>query len=914
MAAACRDKDFDEARHLLAAGANPRGSTCGFFNWTALHFCCQHGELTFAKELIETYGITPETEDEGRIPLHIACQFGHVSIAQYLTSQCRCDPDYLDFEEQTPLHHAVGWLSECSEEKALEVADFLISTARADPHHKDVNGKTTLLHTCEKGYLTVAQYLINNCGSNVADVDVHGNTCLHLAVSYANNLQMVQYLVTSFPQSITSPNGNTILHAACAANSNMDIVEYLLMTMKCDPNSPNEKGIQPLDLTTKKEIKRLLFMHGATPDNVLEKHGDVLCSIPKTHGLKPALKVLVLGKQSSGKTSMIKAIQREASSLVFSFSQQRTAKYDEHTKGLQINDFDTKHGSFSFYDFAGKEEYRCSHSAQLRHILYRSTAVVIVVLNLCKSTEELKKQVFMWLSFINDNSADVKAKLQIIMVGSHGDIVKCDVSRIWNELNIDEQCSRYSELEMLATITLDCHRSESPGMIKLRQHLNKSYQNLYPAKVVQFNAQCLYDILETRYAGLLAISVRDLCQQVSDDDNISATKIEYFIPNSEQLLTGLCIYMNDVGLLMYLHSINSDTSFVITNRQLFLDIIAATFTPTLNPVDNNIGVIPLSSLLPCKCDANIAADVLMRLEVCHAIPGNCKVQENGNENFGGMFIYFPALVCEKLPSSVWDFNPLFKCHFGWTLRFGSMISSRFTEILLVRMCSTFFQFSRGCTTQFRCWKHGISGVNGQVCEFVAEIDGGAIIIIMRSTTSSSLYLILRSQLINVCLTAVRELCHGIVTEELFIDPFEAVQYPLKPSSFIAHFTFTETVKAIMDAERTVKSTTGDELLVADLIGCDPYINLDPDLAGHLLKNITSDSEISNEHMHQLSSVMSENGYFSKLFEILLSLDATTSASQVLTDWYSSAGGTYRSLRYVLDKASVFSDRNRVQQV
>ena len=277
MAAACRDRDFDKARHLLAAGANPRGSTCGFFNWTALHFCCQHGELTFAKELIETYRISPEAEDkEGRTPLHIACQFGHIPIAQYLINSCRCDPDYLDFEEQTPLHHAVGWLSECCEDTALKVADFLISTAQCDPHRKDLNGKNALLHACEKGFLTVAQYLIQKCSSSVTDIDTHGNSCLHLAVSYANNLQMVKYLLTHSPGNICNPNGNSILHAACAANSSVDIIKYLLTVVKCDPNSRNENGAQPLDLTTNKKIRRLLYMHGATPGNVMEKHGTVL--------------------------------------------------------------------------------------------------------------------------------------------------------------------------------------------------------------------------------------------------------------------------------------------------------------------------------------------------------------------------------------------------------------------------------------------------------------------------------------------------------------------------------------------------------------------------------------------------------------------------------------------------------------
>lgn len=909
LAAACRDKDFGEARHLLAAGANPKGSTCGFFNWTALHFCCQHGELAFAKELIETYGINPEAEDkEGRTPLHIACQFGHIHVAQYLTSQCKCDPDYLDFEEQTPLHHAVGWLSECSEQEALKVAEFLILTAQCDPHRRDMNGKNALLHTCEKGFLAVAQYLVDKCGSNVTDIDTYGNSCLHLAISYANNLQMVQYLVTNFPGSISSPSGNTILHAACAASSNVDIVKYLLTTVKCDPNFRNEKGIQPLDLTTKKEIKRLLYMHGASPDNVLEKHGNVLYSTPKTHSLKPALKVLVLGKHSSGKTTMIKAFQREGSSLVFSFSGQRTSKYEEHTRGLQISEFQGKGGCFSFYDFAGKEEYRTSHSALLHHILYRSAALIVLVVNLCESIEDLKRQLFEWMSIIDENSSAVKAKLDIIVVGSHNDVVKGDVSKIWKELNVDQQCSRNSKLEVLASIALDCQRSESQGMTKLRQHLDNSYQRLYPVDTIHFNAQCLYDVLETRYIGTLAMSVRDLCQQVSvsDDSNISASQIEYFIPNNEQLLTDLCVYMNDVGLAMYLHSTDSEKSFVVVNRQLFLNIIATAFTPS---ADDSRGMICLSTLLPQKCDTDLVADLLVQLEVCQTVPNSCIIVENGDQDSGDEYMYFPALARVKLPNSVWDYNLHFKCHFGWTLRFGTMISARLIEILLVRMCSTFFRTSRGTATQFRCWNNGIIGLNEQGYEFIAEIKNGAVLIIIRSTASNLPYLKLRSQLINVCRSAVHELCHGVVTEELFIDPFEAVQYPLKPPSFIAHFTFTEAIRAIMDKNAMVKSTTGDELLVKDLIGHDPYIDLGPELARHIFKDLPGDSVISDEYMGQLSSVLSGSDYFTELFLIDNHSPSFANSSDVLRGWCGHAGETYQSLRQVLDQASVFSSRS-----
>jgi ankyrin repeat protein len=921
LAAACRDKEFDEARHLLAAGADPRGSTCGFFNWTALHFCCQHGELGFTKELIEIYGISAEAEDkEGRTPLHIACQFGHVSISRYLISKCRCDPDYLDFEEQSPLHHAVGWLSECSESNAMEVAKFLISFAKCNPHHRDINGKNALLHACEKGFLTIVQYLINSCGASTAEVDSYGNSCLHLAASYANNLQMVKYLMNLTPGQVCSPKGNTVLHAACAANSDLDIIRYLLATGKYDPNSRNEKHELPLDLTTKPEIRRLLYMHGATPDNVVEKHGAV-CGDSVDCG-KPILKVLVFGNSSSGKSTLIKAVQREGSPFVFSFSQQRTAKSDEQTQGLQVVDFHNKAGHFTFYDFGGGEAYRCSYSALLHHTLYHSTAAVILMVNLCDSSDELRRQLFTWLSLVNENCTTVKGQLRVIVLGSHSDVLKGlkgDLSKIWKDLNVDQHFSQYSKLELVDSIALDCQRSESPQMTKLREHLSSSYQSLCSPEPIHFNAQCLHSIFENRFIGLLAISVQDLCCQVSlsEDCNVSASRIEYFIPCNEQVLSDLCIYMNDVGLAMYLHRDSTDRSLIILNRQILFNILATLFTPVQSgyPCASNDGIICSSLLIPQKCDINEAANALVQLEVCQVLPVDCvmeKKSSSSDEPYDNQYLYFPSLAVTSIPKSVWVFDSRFKYHFGWTLRFGVQVSSRFTEVLLIRISSAFFQISQKFNenVHFASWKNGISGLSGNECEFIAEVDNGAtcILIIMRSLTSTLVYLKLRSQLIRVCYNVVHELCSGVVTEELFIDPFEAMQYPLKPSSYIAYFTFTEVIKAVKGADVSVQSTTGDTLRIKDLIGHDPYIDLGPELLHCIFESEEDNSVITDDHLRQLALAMDANDYLTKL--ILLEEGNSSETYKMLLGWCDRAKRTYHSLWKVLNLATVLSSTSR----
>ena len=49
--------------------------------------------------------ISPE-DDNGMTPLHIACQIGHKSLAEFLLAN-KADVDHEDRKRHTPLNHAV---------------------------------------------------------------------------------------------------------------------------------------------------------------------------------------------------------------------------------------------------------------------------------------------------------------------------------------------------------------------------------------------------------------------------------------------------------------------------------------------------------------------------------------------------------------------------------------------------------------------------------------------------------------------------------------------------------------------------------------------------------------------------------------------------------------------------------------
>lgn len=254
LTAACRDKNYTRAHELLALGVDPCQSRIGFFNWSPLHFLCHDGELRFAKVLIETYECQPEAEDkEGRVALHLAAQSGHVHVVRYLVKNRRCTADYTDIGNQTPLHHACGWLSLCSEEKALEMSIFLVKKCYCDPNLRDMEGKNALLHACEKGFLTIVKYLVDECQCDLSVIDNHGNTSLHYAVAFGDNLDLVRYIYGQVDVDITVTNnkGNTILHNAYASNCSRkdEIIEFLLTEGKFERDMKNIQGKTPFEMS-----------------------------------------------------------------------------------------------------------------------------------------------------------------------------------------------------------------------------------------------------------------------------------------------------------------------------------------------------------------------------------------------------------------------------------------------------------------------------------------------------------------------------------------------------------------------------------------------------------------------------------------------------------------------------------------
>ncbi|XP_030054955.1 ankyrin repeat domain-containing protein 6 isoform X2 [Microcaecilia unicolor] len=204
----------------------------------------------------------------GRTPLHLAANKGHLSVVQILL-KAGCDLDVQDDGDQTALHRAaiVGNTEVLAalihEGCALDRQDKdgntslheaawhgfsqsvkLLVKAGANVLVKNKAGNTPLHLACQNGHAQSTRLLL--LGGSRADLkNKAGDSCLHVAARY-NHLSIIRVLLSAFC-SVNERNqaGDTSLHVAAALNHKK--VVKLLLEAGADGTIVNSAGHTPLD-------------------------------------------------------------------------------------------------------------------------------------------------------------------------------------------------------------------------------------------------------------------------------------------------------------------------------------------------------------------------------------------------------------------------------------------------------------------------------------------------------------------------------------------------------------------------------------------------------------------------------------------------------------------------------------------
>ena len=408
---------------------------------TILHAACRKGHLDTVIELTREFNCNPSCRDaKGDTPLHLASKHGHLEVVRFLTDDMQCNPLCRNRNDITPLHTAAF-------HGHVAVLEFFIRNKQCNPTFPGWNGRTALHYASQEGHSDVVRFLTIQVGVRALLPDKNGLTPLHLA-SEQGHLEIVKFLTNEMhcdPLCQALSSQATPFHLA-ALGGHVNIVQFFVEEKNCDKMCQDYYGRTPLHCASKAGkpdvVKYLTNQAKADPlakDNTLyssksytiqspfswtqdwlaKSSLDLACEMDhrdtafffaskgaksRSHKMKrwnplsPRMKICTIGYQCTGKTTLVKALQKESQNS-------RINPPPPPTTGIVPTDFSPEFGNITFYDFAGEKEYYAGHEAilgDLSHPLY------LVVLDLRDSPDKIGDALHFW-EFLIYNAFPVTA-------------------------------------------------------------------------------------------------------------------------------------------------------------------------------------------------------------------------------------------------------------------------------------------------------------------------------------------------------------------------------------------------------------------------------------------------------------------------------------------------------------------------
>ena len=535
---ACSKKYYDVIKLLLKMKCktnipNKKGETAQNISLNeagdcVLHIACQWGDAGIVRYLITDEKCNPNQKSSAskNTPLHIAAKFGQRDTIIQLSSCKECNPNAQNKDGDTPLHIAV-------KKETNPVISQLLTSKQCKPNLLNKDGDAPLhIAVRENKASAIPQLLADKkCDPNI--LDKHHLTPLLTAIKH-NNPTVAAVLLqhNNSDPTLSDPHGNTPLHLACiAGEAQPKMVEFakkLLISVKIDPSCVNNAGQVPIELTTNYQLIQAI------------SH-IVKCKTKQS--VQTYINIFILGNPETGKSTLVKAIRAETSFWWKYFPKwlRRVNNVSSHTAGIIPTKFQSKtFGNTVLYDLAGQVEYYSSHAAVIKSTVISTPPVFVVVINSNESEKQVSQTLCYWLSFIDNHAAQSSEPPQVILVGSHADLLE----------SVQEKMARMSKLikDMPASfhfagqVALDC-RDPASGELELFCSLVKeSCTILRQTADVDLRCHVLYAFLLERFQSNVACTVSDVATSVK--------KTSAFLPHNPDSLIPLISTLSDKGLLL----------------------------------------------------------------------------------------------------------------------------------------------------------------------------------------------------------------------------------------------------------------------------------------------------------------------------------------------------------------------------
>ena len=871
--------EIENFKHILQMFIDRCSLTDGSKFPELIQLACRYQRVDVVEYFCENYS-TPSL----KVPISVlyeACLNNNQGVLDYTLGKFEHDINIPNATEDLPLHLA-------ARAKGCMMSTILILIQRTVNVNHTNNQGNTLLHEFYNGgkLFCKSEAMITCLKAKCTNLSIqnHKNQtplhCMLMAGRYDElKLVLAQMKIDS---NIQDDEGFTLMHLACQAN-NFDAVQLLLTTADANPSLEDKKGQTPITLATDPNIIKLLTEHGADPQPLYAIHRIFFESRepPPT-----PVNLMVIGHPSVGKTTLIQSLQNEIFEKVIS-------ERFEHTAGVVPTNFNSLfYGEVTFYDFAGQPEYYASHDTVVHITIKNIPPIVLVIINLTESDKIVYDQLHYWINFIANRCAGLNDKAHMVVIGSHADILERDgmnpslkVSRLHQSI-ISQLESK--KIILKDVLRLNCTKSHSDEMKRLRNILQKSTDDLRDTGVMHFNSHCFYVFLLQMFKNSNVVTLSRVVGTLKFKAQDSKANPLFLLPSNRSAVIKLCQDLDEKGHLMFIeHPTIMDMSWLILNKlPLMNKIIGSLFAPAdfpqHRPLSYSTGVVPMSRFDKQLCTkhnypVSLSLTFLSRMEYCREITDKVVLESIvKKEEFSKTekYFFFPTLVSLERPTDKWstDTNFSYKC--GWLIQCtieGELFSPLFIQALLLRLAFSFTPKKIGYDTKdletYKCssesdkdsdvvinrlcsvWNSGIywqeeSGVK----TIVDVLHQRTLVLLMQCLDGCEIELVRRrSQIISMILNAKEEFCSEAKIIEYFMHP-RCVTHPLLNLENIRSqlFSFPRVKSTIGKKQPCVVNEHDKSVKLDTLLYFEPYSELS------MYANKSKVVHIYEDRMEQLS--------------------------------------------------------------
>ena len=655
------------------------------------------------------------------------------------------------------------------------------------------------------------------------------------------------------------------------------------------------------------------------------------------------VKTFMLGHPGAGKSTLTKALPIESGGVLSRIAHHllKVSGVEQQTAGIIPHEVKSKQlGHTILFDLAGHEQFYASHDAIVQSAMTGSFGMFLVLANLKKSLNEFLQNISYWLSFVQNQAANLETKPHVLIVGTHSDLVsKQEKLKKANAVAALKSNPTFSSLDLTSYIDLDCRRPQSESMTKLRKSLAESYEVLRCKVAEKFSYHCFFIFLSSQFADAPALQLSDIITALGKQVNINSSLYE-LLPNEPYELDAVCESLHSHGRILYLRcGEHVHRSWIILNQHPLLARVNGTIFahnsydehhPTLA---SSTGVVPYSNLTDHFPDIN--PDLLIRFllyfEFCRQMSDDESLQILLQSKGTSVepFFFFPALVRIDKPDQLWEMDKRFSYHTGWLLHCAQpeyFFTPRFLQVLLLRVAFIFALPPTDNTglsehpaihRQCKVWKNGINWSERSGAEGLVEITTKQVVVLVRSLRGYEMAAVqARSAIIQVVLDVQQQFCPSVIPTEHIVHPDYAIQYPLNPELIL--FSCTEIAEALISAQPCVVNAEGPPVEIEKLLHFESYAHL----GSACLRDIFfSSSRPVGLLLHNIADcAYMRTDCFVELFNPPLSLlherlshishpGPTDKLKCLLELWQEQGNLTHSDLHEVLDKCSIFAGRN-----